>query len=50
LATTATTSSPVGTYPITASAGTLTAANYAFSFVNGTLTVQPAPTVSLSPH
>jgi hypothetical protein len=49
LATTATTSSPVGTYPITASAGTLTAANYAFSFVNGTLTVQPAPTVSLSP-
>jgi 6-phosphogluconolactonase (cycloisomerase 2 family) len=34
----------VGTYPITCSVGTLTAANYTFaSFVNGTLTVTPAP-------
>src|SRR5579871_2796425 len=37
--TTATSSSPVGNYPITIAAGTLTAANYAFAFVNGTLTV-----------
>ena len=37
--TTATTSSPAGTYPITPAAGTLSAANYTFSFVNGTLTV-----------
>ena len=29
----------VGTYPITAAAGTLAAANYTFSFVNGTLTI-----------
>ena len=34
----------VGTYPITCTVGTLTAANYTFaSFVNGTLTVTPAP-------
>lgn len=39
LSTTATTSSPVGDYPITAGPGTLSAANYTFSFVNGTLTV-----------
>ena len=31
-----------GTYPITAAAGTLAAANYSFSFVNGTLTIAPA--------
>jgi hypothetical protein len=48
LATTATTSSPAGTYPITATAGSLSAANYAFSPVNGTLTVQPALTVILA--
>jgi hypothetical protein len=48
LTTTATVSSPAGTYPITPSAGTLSAANYAFSFVNGTLTVLPAPTPSLT--
>jgi hypothetical protein len=43
LSTTATDSSPEGTYPITISQGTLAAANYAFSFVNGTLTVTPVP-------
>jgi len=42
LTTTATAASPVGTYTITAAVGTLTAANYSFSFVNGTLTVTPA--------
>ncbi len=37
-------SSPVGTYPIAPSAGTLSAANYSFAnFVDGTLTVTPAP-------
>lgn len=40
--TTATSSSPVGTYPITISAGTLTAANYTFIFANGALTITPA--------
>jgi hypothetical protein len=39
LTTTATTSSPAGAYPIAAAAGTLTAANYTFKFVNGTLSV-----------
>jgi hypothetical protein len=34
----------VGSYPITCTVGTLTAANYTFAtFVNGTLTVTPAP-------
>ena len=42
LTTTATAASSVGTYTITAAVGTLTAANYSFSFVNGTLTVTPA--------
>jgi hypothetical protein len=35
----ATNSNVVGTYPITAALGTLSAANYAFTFGNGTLTV-----------
>ncbi|MBZ5524489.1 MAG: DUF11 domain-containing protein, partial [Acidobacteriia bacterium] len=35
--------SAVGTYPITCAVGTLSAANYTFTFVNGTLTVTPAP-------
>jgi hypothetical protein len=48
LTTTATSSSPAGVYPITASQGTLTAANYTFSFVNGTLSVVQAPTVLLT--
>ncbi|MBZ5508941.1 MAG: beta-propeller fold lactonase family protein [Acidobacteriia bacterium] len=41
--TTATPDSPVGTYPITCTAGTIAAANYVFAFANGTLTVNPAP-------
>lgn len=48
LSTTATSISPVGTYPIIVSAGTLTAANYTFAFVNGTLTItQATPTVTV---
>jgi uncharacterized repeat protein (TIGR03803 family) len=39
VSTTATTASPVGTYPIMASLGTLSAANYSFAFGSGTLTV-----------
>ncbi|MBS0631647.1 MAG: hypothetical protein JSS11_07010 [Verrucomicrobia bacterium] len=42
-ATTAVIGSPVGTYPITLSGGS--AANYAFTFVSGTLTVTTAPQV-----
>jgi len=37
--TTATASSPGGTYPITCSQGTLSAINYTFTFVPGTLTI-----------
>lgn len=43
LSTTATANSVVGTYPITAAAGTLAATNYSFTFVDGTLTVTKAP-------
>jgi hypothetical protein len=43
ITTTAAQTSPVGSYPITASLGTLSAANYTFVFVNGTLTVTSAP-------
>lgn len=39
LSTTATSSSVPGSYPIKVSAGTLTATNYTFKFVNGTMTV-----------
>ena len=39
LTTTATASSAVGSYTITAAAGTLAATNYSFTYVNGTLTV-----------
>ncbi len=39
LTTTATTSSAPGTYSITAALGTLSAVNYTFAFVNGTLTI-----------
>jgi hypothetical protein len=47
LTTTATTTSPVGTYPITAALGTLAASNYSFTFVNGTLTVtQATPSIT----
>jgi hypothetical protein len=48
LTTTATTSSPAGTYPITVMAGTLTAANYTFNFINGTLSVVAPPAVSIT--
>jgi hypothetical protein len=47
LTTTATAASPVGSYTITAAAGTLSAANYSFAFANGTLTITKA-TSSLS--
>jgi hypothetical protein len=40
--TTATAASIPGAYPITCTAGTLTAASYSFTFVNGTLTVTKA--------
>ncbi len=43
LTTNAATNSPVGTYTITAAPGTLSAANYTFAFVNGTLTITLAP-------
>jgi hypothetical protein len=46
--TTATAASPVGLYPITIAQGSLTAANYTFTFVNGTLSVVAAPTVVLT--
>jgi hypothetical protein len=39
LATTATTSSPVGTYPITFTTESLTAPNYSFTYLSGSLTV-----------
>jgi alpha-tubulin suppressor-like RCC1 family protein len=42
LSTAATATSPVGTYPITVTDGTLAAANYSFSLVNGTLSVTKA--------
>ncbi len=42
LTTTATLTSTVGNYPITATSGTLSATNYNFSFANGTLAVNPA--------
>jgi MBG domain (YGX type) len=49
--TTATSSSPAGVYPITATQGTLAAANnfpYTFNFVSGTLSVIAAPTIVLN--
>ena len=46
LSTTAVTASPVGTYPITATAGSLAATNYSFGpFVSGTLSVTPSAVV-----
>jgi hypothetical protein len=50
LATTASESSPVGTYPITATPGTLSAANYTFTFGTGTLTVVGASLSTLVQH
>jgi len=47
ITTTAVQASPVGTYPITATLGTLTAANYTFTFVQGTLSVvQPSSPIT----
>ena len=48
LATTATSSSGVGTYPISVSVGTLSASNYSFTYVAGTMTVTTAPLTPLS--
>ena len=49
LTTDAITTSDAGGYPINAAVGTLNAANYAFSFVNGTLTITKAtPSISWS--
>jgi MBG domain (YGX type)/Bacterial Ig-like domain (group 3)/Galactose oxidase, central domain len=42
LNTSATAASGVGVYPITAAQGTLTASNYSFRFVNGSLTINKA--------
>jgi sugar lactone lactonase YvrE len=42
LTTTATSSSPAGSYPITATLGTLASADFSFTFGTGTLTVTPA--------
>ena len=44
LTSTATTGSDVGNYAITAALGSLSAANYTFSFADGTLTIAPAAT------
>jgi MBG domain (YGX type)/Bacterial Ig-like domain (group 3)/FG-GAP-like repeat len=47
LTTTATTVSPVGSYPITATAGSLASTNYTFAYVGGTLTVtQSTPVIT----
>jgi hypothetical protein len=42
LTTSATAASDVGSYPIVAALGSLSAADYVFAFTNGTLTVSPA--------
>src|SRR5208282_187753 len=49
LTTTAASLSPVGTYPITISTGSLAAANYSFLFVPGTLTITTGPFITVSP-
>ena len=51
LSTTATKSSPYGSYPITVAKGSLSAANYSFSLVNGVLNVTQAltQTITFSP-
>jgi hypothetical protein len=48
LSTTATSSSPAALYPIAIAKGTLSAANYSFAFVNGTMMVSPAATASIA--
>jgi hypothetical protein len=49
LSTTASQGSSPGGYPITISTGSLAAANYSFYFVNGTLTIVPAPLLTVTP-
>jgi len=44
----ATINSPPGSYAITVTVGTLSAENYTFAFVNGTLTVVAQPQVSIA--
>jgi hypothetical protein len=46
--TTATTTSSVGSYPITITQGTLAAANYTFSFVDGSLSITGATAQSIT--
>jgi hypothetical protein len=48
LTTTATQSSSAGTYAIVPSLGTLTSTNYYFNFINGTLTVTPPGSYTIS--
>ncbi len=48
LNTVANNTSPVATYPITVTNGSLAATNYGFAFSNGTLTVTPTPPLILS--
>ena len=48
LSTSASTSSPAGAYPITVAQGTLNSTNYTFNFVNGTLSVVSAPSVTIA--
>jgi hypothetical protein len=50
LATSATRSSGVGVYPITAGLGTLRAANYVFTYVDNTLTIAPATLTVTADH
>ena len=45
LSTTVNANSPVGVYPIVIDPGTLTAANYTFSFTNGALTITEVPSI-----
>jgi uncharacterized delta-60 repeat protein len=47
LTTPATETSDAGNYPIVAAQGNLSAANYTFAFVNGTLTISQDPTLTL---
>ncbi len=49
LSTTATIISPDGQYPITVAVGTLSAANYEFTTVDGTLTVSNGSPITISP-
>jgi hypothetical protein len=48
LSTTATISCAAGVYPIKVTQSTLSAANYNFAFVNGTVSVVAVPTVAIT--